>query len=274
MYYYTWQIPWPKNYTVIFYPFGRFPLYRDELKLAVQALKQSHHCIALTGAGVSSGSGIPAFRGSHGLWQKYNPADYASIATFKTSPEKVWEMFSEMLSLIRSASPNNAHAALARLESAGILKGLITQNVDGLHLMAGNRNVLEYHGSSMRLDCLNCHGRYSINEFSEHEKIPRCTICGAILKPGIILFGEIIPAGIIWEGQLLAGTCDLLMVIGTSAVVQPAADIPFIAKKNRATIVELNLQETGLTGSITDIFIKGPAEETLPELAEMLLGNV
>ncbi|HRZ28727.1 MAG TPA: NAD-dependent deacylase [Spirochaetota bacterium] len=234
-------------------------------------LKKTSHCIALTGAGISAESGVPPFRGPNGLWSRYDPAEFAHVNAFSSDPGRAWVMFRDMLKPVLAARPNPAHLALARLESAGFIKSIVTQNVDGLHQAAGSRSVLEYHGSMLRLECPACgNKRASADPDITAPPFPRCA-CGAAMRPDIVLFGESIPAGIVWEGQLLASSCDAILVIGTSGMVQPAAELPFIAKKNRAAVVEFNTAETGLTGAITDVFVRGPAGKTLPALAEILL---
>lgn len=231
-------------------------------------LSASRQTVALTGAGISTASGIPDFRGSSGLWKKYDPAVYAHISTFNSCPEKIWELtviLLEMLSVIR---PNKAHLALAGMEHRGLLHGIITQNIDGLHKLAGSRNVVEYHGSLESVTCTACRRVGPMPALIP----PLCPDCGKIMKPGFTLFGEPVQARQYLEAINLVSFADVLLIIGTSVVVQPAADLPFIAKKNGAKIIEMNIKPSGLTNYITDYFIEGPAEETLPALVKTIEG--
>jgi len=229
---------------------------------ALRKLASSRQTIALTGAGVSTASGIPDFRGEHGLWKRFDPAEYAHISTFNQEPGKVWDMTFNLLSMINQSSPNTAHNALAEMEKTGMLHGIITQNIDNLHQRAGSRNVINFHGSVERAVCLNCNNKIII----AGNTAPSCIECGKIMKPAFTLFGEAVPPSAYLEAKNLAAFSDVFMVIGTSAVVQPAAELPFIAKENGAYIIEINKETTGLTNYITDCFIKGTVEETLPDL--------
>jgi len=243
----------------------------DNLIKASEIIKKSKNMIALTGAGISVESGIPDFRSAGGLWDKYDPAIYASIYSFKNMPEKVWEMIFDMIDITESARPNSAHYALAELEKMKFLKAVITQNIDNLHQEAGSSNVIEYHGNAKKLVCMSCSSKYSASEFEiPQRKIPHCKSCGKILKPSVIFFGENIPQNALYASQEFAETADVVLVVGTSAIVYPAASIPRIAKSKGAQIIEFNVEETELTGSETDIFIYGSAGETLPELIKLL----
>ncbi|HNX24568.1 MAG TPA: NAD-dependent deacylase [Spirochaetota bacterium] len=238
---------------------------------AVEIIKKSKNMIALTGAGISVESGIPDFRSAGGLWDKYDPAIYASIYSFKSMPEKVWDMMFDMIKITENAKPNKAHYALAELEKMNLLKAVITQNIDNLHQEAGSKNVVEYHGNAKHLVCLSCSAEYSASEFDiPAKKIPHCECCGKVLKPSVIFFGENIPQNALRDSQKFAETADVVLVVGTSAVVYPAAGIPKIAKSRGAVIIEFNLEETELTGGDTDIFIHGSAGQTLPELVKLL----
>lgn len=233
---------------------------------AANIIKKSKNLIALTGAGHSVESGIPDFRGKDGLWTKYDPMEYAHIETFRIHPEKSWELLFEMQKLTGKAKPNAGHYALAKLEQLGFLKAVITQNIDNLHQEAGNKRVIEYHGNDKRLECLECGRIFETSDFKIEKTPPRCKNCNAVLKPTVIFFGENIPFEAMAESNHLTEIADAVMVIGTSAQVYPAASIPYIAKKNGAAIIELNLERTVLTSSITDIFIEGLIGKTLPEL--------
>ncbi len=242
----------------------------SSLHKAAEIIKNSQYLIALTGAGISVESGIPDFRSAGGLWEKYDPAVYAHIDSFRQNPEMIWEMLFEMIELTKNARPNPAHLALAELEKKNILKALITQNIDNLHQEAGNTNVIEFHGNAHRLECLVCHHEMPVESTDFGGKPPKCPRCGQIMKPQVVFFGEMIPPDALMESQMLANSADAILVVGTSAVVYPASSIPYIAKQNRAKVIEMNLEQTAITGSITDVFIQGKVGETLPELLEII----
>lgn len=238
---------------------------RNELiNMAARELKKSKRAVALTGAGISVESGIPPFRGKGGLWEKYNPDEYAHVLSFKRNPEKVWIMLKEMIDTIRMAKPNLAHGALAELEKLGYLKGVITGNVDFLHQEAGSKNVIELHGNNRSLICMECGKSYPIERYLE-EIPPRCE-CGYALRPDVVLFGESLPNQALFGSYGLARECDLMMVIGTSAVVSPMSHMPVIAKENGANVMEINMEETFLTGFISNWIIKGKAGDILPRI--------
>ncbi|RPI91898.1 MAG: NAD-dependent deacylase, partial [Spirochaetales bacterium] len=230
----------------------------EHYRQAAEIIGGAKTIISLTGAGISVESGIPDFRSACGLWEKYDPMEYAHIDAFRRNPEKIWKMVFELIELTSSASPNPAHRALAELEKMNILRSVITQNIDNLHQAAGSRNVIEFHGNASRLDCLNCGQSYGAGEFDLTKKVPRCRGCSAVLKPSVIFFGEAIPVQALAESERLSNLADAILVIGTSAVVYPASSIPFIVKSNGGRVIEMNLETTGLTHSITDVFIQGP----------------
>jgi NAD-dependent deacetylase len=233
-------------------------------------LAERGNAVALTGAGISVESGIPAFRGAQGLWEKYAPMEYASIGAFIRNPEKSWKMLAELFALCGAASPNGAHAGLAKLESMGILRAIITQNVDRLHQSAGARRVIEYHGNMEELVCIACWRNYPTRErYKDGDGPPRCD-CGEILKPNIVMFGEPIPWLAQERAEEEARSCGVLLVIGTSAQVTPACDIPGIAKKSGAAVVEVNPEETRLTRTVTDVHIPGTASDAVRKLLETL----
>ena len=239
------------------------------IRRAAEAIKRSKTAIAFTGAGISVESGIPDFRSAGGLWEKYDPAIYASIDTFRTQPERCWEMIFDTLELTYAAKPNPGHIALAELEEMGYLKAVITQNIDNLHQRGGSKRVIEYHGNSIKLVCLKCSSEFNMDDYDRKDRIPpRCEKCDAILKPSIIFFGEMIPHNALYESSDLANIADVVIVAGTSAVVYPAAAIPDTAKRNGAYIIESNVEKTAFTNRITDVFLQGPSGARLPELVE------
>lgn len=245
------------------------------IKRAAKDVAKAKKVVALTGAGISVESGIAPFRGKGGLWEKFNPEEYAHINAFRRHPEKVWSvLLKDMFEVIKNAQPNPAHLALARLEKLGKLHCVITQNVDGLHQKAGNTDVIEFHGTLAWLVCLDCGKRFKTEEYKVKEMPPRCE-CGGVLKPDAVFFGEPIPVEALRRSQHEARTCDVMLVIGTSAVVYPAASIPSIAKNAGATIIEINPEATPLTGVVSDYIIEGNAGEVLPKIVdevEKLLG--
>jgi len=222
--------------------------------------------LALTGAGVSVESGIPDFRSAQGLWSKYDPAEYAAIDAFKARPEMVWEMLREMDDLISDAKPNKAHLGMGELERMGCLHWIVTQNVDNLHQRGGSKNVIEYHGNSSTLSCLWC-GRGYLSEDRRNQYPPRCD-CGRILKPDVVFFGEAIPQDALSRSFQLASAAQALLVAGTSAVVSPANSIPAIAKRNGARIIEINMERTHLTDTVTDVFLQGSAGTIISDLVD------
>jgi len=235
----------------------------DLIKKAAKDLAASKGVVALTGAGISVESKIPPFRGKGGLWEKIDPMEYAHIDAFKKNPTKVWNvLLKDMKEIIDKAIPNDAHKGLARLEELGILKTIITQNIDGLHQMAGNTDVIEFHGTYAWHRCMDCKNRCKSSRIDLTNIPPLCD-CGGIYRPEVVFFGEIIPPEHLWRSRQLASDCDLMLVIGTSATVQPAALMPHIAKESGSKVIEINPEETPLTGSISDYLIMGNAGEVM-----------
>jgi len=234
------------------------------IEKAARAVLGSKLTLALTGAGISVESGIPDFRSKGGLWDRYDPEEYASIYSFQRDPEKVWHMLREMEEIVDKARPNDAHIGLAELEQMGLLRSVITQNVDNLHQEAGSKDVIEYHGNSRSLTCLWCNRRYDYAQ-KKGEYPPYCA-CGRILKPDVIFFGEAIPMEAMTQSYHLASSCQALLIIGTSAVVSPFNVLPRQAKQVGATIIEINLERTVLTDHISDILLQGKATEMVSRL--------
>ena len=209
-------------------------------KQAARQLAEHKECVALTGAGISAESGIPTFRSKGGLWEKYDPTVYASIEMFRRDPSKYWEIRGDFIRGYDRFRPNAAHLALAELETAGILRQVITQNIDGLHRKAGSRNVVEIHGSLREINCLQCAKQYLAPDVPDGSP-PTCS-CGGVLKPNTVLFGESLPPQALEDASREAQTCRTMLVIGTSAVVYPAAALPSLAGRNGATIIEVNIE--------------------------------
>ena len=243
----------------------------------------SSYAIVLSGAGMSTESGIPDFRGPKGLWTTDPAAEakaYQRYALFLADPESYWrEMSGEtgghgaFYGAVRDAEPNAGHYALAELERMGLVKCVITQNIDGLHPKAGSRNVIEYHGSVHKVRCTSCGLRSRLAEASPADLPPRCN-CGNVLKLDVVHFGEPIPPDVMVQAEEESLKCDLMIVCGTSAVVYPFAGLPRGAKLGRgpaATIVELNAEETPLTTEgVSDYLIQGRTGEILPRIVEAL----
>lgn len=238
-------------------------LYEEVAKI----IAKSKNVVAVTGAGISVESGIPDFRSPGGLWSKYPPDEYATIDAFLDNPDKVWELFYEIGETIIQAKPNPAHLALAKLEEQGHLVAVITQNIDNLHYEAGSKTVIEYHGNARTLHCLACKRRRPMSLSHRAHGAPRCE-CGGFMKPDVILFGEPIPSQALFMGETLAKSCEVMLVIGTSAQVYPAASLPYTAKQWGATVIEFNTNTTPFTESVTDFFIEGPVGKTLPQIVE------
>jgi NAD-dependent deacetylase len=230
---------------------------------AAEDLASAKYVVALTGAGISTESGIPPFRGKGGLWERFDPMEIAHIDAFMRDPAKVWNILvKEMKTIVDAARPNDAHKGLARLEKMGRLKTVITQNIDGLHQAAGNTDVIEFHGNFAWQRCMDCSRKYETSKVDISEIPPRCH-CGGILRPDAVFFGELIPTDAMWRSRQAAFDCDLMLVVGTSAVVQPAALMPVYAKQNGAKVVEINPESTPLTGEISDYLIMGKAGEVM-----------
>ena len=227
-------------------------------------LRNASSIAVLTGAGVSAESGVPTFRGNNGLWRQYRAEDLATPGAFARDPKLVWEWYDWRRSLIAEAKPNPGHYALAEAETRARKFTLITQNVDGLHELAGSRNVLRLHGSIWMLRCVDC-GREREDRRARLPEIPPRCECGGLLRPGVVWFGEALPVQVWQEAEKAARSAELFLLIGTSAMVYPAAGLATIAKSSGARVVEINIAETGFSDSI-DEFLQGPSGELLPQL--------
>ncbi|HXF70670.1 MAG TPA: NAD-dependent deacylase [Thermoflexus sp.] len=249
---------------------------REELICAAELIRRSRYLVALTGAGISTPSGIPDFRSEgSGLWSIYDPMEVASIWAFSRRPEAFFEWVRPLARRILEAQPNPAHYALARLEAAGILKVLITQNIDELHQKAGSRNVIEVHGHLREATCIRCYRKVPadpyLKAFLQDGTIPRCEQCGGVLKPDIILFGEQLPVRAFLAAQQEARRADVFLVAGSSLEVAPAGDLPILAKEHGARLIIINLSPT-VADRYADLRIRMDVAEALPQLAEMVLG--
>ena len=225
----------------------------EELRFAAQAIREAHSTVAMTGAGVSTASGVPDFRGDDGLWETHDPADF-HISRFEASPGEFWTDRLDLHTDIRgdtTIEPNAAHEALAALESGENLEAVITQNIDGLHAAAGSEEVIEIHGSGERVVCRDC-GRHSAagpvrERVRDGETPPRCAECEGILKPDVVLFGEQLPEHALLKSHALAEKADVFLVAGSSLAVEPAASLPQTAADHGATIIVVNFDRTSLS---------------------------
>ena len=240
----------------------------SQIQQAVKALSSSDATVALTGAGISVESGIPPFRGRGGLWEKIDPMKYAHIDAYDSDPGKVWEvLFAGLKDVMDKAEPNKGHLGLAQLESMGLLQTIVTQNIDGLHQQAGSTDVIEFHGTFATQQCTGCGRSVDSSAICLDRLPPKCT-CGGVLRPDVVMFGELIPMDALQRARMKASTCDVMLVVGTSATVEPAAYLPVIAKRAGAVIIEVNPESTPLTRQVTDIALLGEAGRVMSELVE------
>ena len=233
------------------------------LDQATAVIRKSRNTVSLTGAGVSTESGIPDFRSKGGLWSRFDPMEYGTLGAFRRDPIKVWTMLAELLFIV-DAKPNAGHEAMAKMEWAGHLNGIITQNIDGLHQKAGSRSVVEFHGSMATFACLSCGTSFSLDEVRTMQFPPRC-VCGEVLKPGVVFFDEAIPPRTLAMTENLVSTADVLIVAGTSCQVAPASSIPHIVKQRGGRVIEMNLEP--VLGTIADISLVGSFSKTMSMLA-------
>jgi NAD-dependent deacetylase len=233
-------------------------------------LREARSAVALTGAGISTPSGIPDFRSpGSGLWEERDPFEFASLSAFRYHPEKFFNWVRPLAALIHSATPNAAHRALAALEAAGRLQAVITQNIDGLHRLAGNQRVFEIHGSLASATCRECHrtvpGRLPLERFIHDGVIPVCEACGGILKPDVILMEEQLPAVVFHRAREAARQADLMLVAGSSLEVLPAAGLPIEVTRAGGRLIIVNLGPTYLDER-ADVHITGDVAEVLPQI--------
>ncbi|UCE73177.1 MAG: NAD-dependent deacylase [Methanomassiliicoccales archaeon] len=236
----------------------------ERIKEACRWLSQFKNIAILTGAGISKESGIPTFRGKDGMWKKYRVEEMATPYAFQQDPRKVWEWYDWRRQLIMKANPNPAHRTIAEMENIYPKFTVITQNVDGLHKRAGCKNLIELHGNIWRARCIDEERIFGFTEVPLRHIPPQCE-CGSLIRPDVVWFGEPMPKKEVAEAFTLAEECDVMMVVGTSALVAPAASLPYAAKKNHAYIIEVNLESTPIT-TIADVSLFGMAGEILPEL--------
>jgi NAD-dependent deacetylase len=226
----------------------------------VQLLLERQPCVVLTGAGISTESGIPDFRSASGIWAQYDPMEYATIDAFRRDPEKVWEFYALRLGVLAEAEPNAGHLALAELERRGLVQAIVTQNVDGLHQRAGSCEVIEVHGSIRTATCLECG-----SEAALERPAPRCARCGAVMKPGVVMFGELLPGETMEQATELARAAGLLLVVGSTLEVYPVASLPDETLSSGGALAIVNRGPTAYDGR-ADLKVDGGAGETLVRL--------
>ncbi len=243
----------------------------DDYDTAARWIAESRYSVAFTGAGISVESGIPTFRGPDGLWSRYDP-QVLDLGYFYTHPEDSWRVIREIFYdyMDRELKPNAAHLFLAGLEKAGILKGVITQNIDGLHQKAGSEKVVEFHGTAQRLVCTQCRETFGFRPGMLDTLPPLCDVCGGLLKPDFVFFGEGIGPENYRTSEALCKEADLLIIIGTTGEVMPASMIPFEAKEAR--VIEINPEPSRYTEEKSDIFLQERATVAAEELTRRLDG--
>jgi NAD-dependent deacetylase len=250
------------------------PSLGADLTRAAELVAAARRGVAFTGAGISAESGIRTFRGQNGLWRQYDPYKVASIEAFRRDPSTYWRVASEGWRMFREAEPNPGHRALAAMEEDGHLAGVVTQNTDGLHRAAGTRTVVELHGNGRTVRCLDCGAtepRADVQARLDRELPPRCLRCGGMhIKPEVIFFGEALPSEATVEAFRMARECDLMLVVGSSLQVHPAAVVPEVASERGVPLIIVNDEPTPLDGAAT-VVIRGRAGEALPEIRRLTL---
>lgn len=234
-----------------------------------ELIRERQPCVVLTGAGISTESGIPDFRSAEGIWARYDPLEVAHIDAFRRDPARVWEFYALRLDVLARAEPNAGHRALARLEEAGLVRAVVTQNVDGLHARGGSREIVEVHGSLREAECIHCGIRVPIAAAIAQLPLPPCPECGEILKPGVVMFGEMLPAPAIERAQQLAAEARFLLVVGSSLEVYPVAGLPEETLAAGGTLAIVNRGSTPWDAR-ADVVIDGGAGETLSALSGMV----
>jgi len=237
----------------------------NSLANAKQLIEKSKHLIAFTGAGISVESGIPPFRGPNGIWDKYD-SSVLDVFHYVENPESILEIRKMFFEIIDKAEPNSAHYALAELEKKGVLKSIITQNIDNLHFNAGSKNVVEFHGNTRDIICMACGYKQSVATIDFNVSLLKCPKCEGLMKPDFVFFGEQIPDDAYLKSFEEAKNADVVLIIGTTGLIVPASTIPHIAKQNGAKIIEINVESSEYTESVTDIFLQGKASEIMKQL--------
>ena len=235
-----------------------------DLEQAREWLTQAKSVAVLTGAGISAESGVPTFRGAGGLWKEHKAEDLATPEAFARDPRLVWEWYNWRREIIAKATPNPGHKALVQIEIRKPRFTLITQNVDGLHDMAGSGKILKLHGDIWRMHCLDCKANFPNRRVPLPKMPPHCA-CGGMARPGVVWFGEPLPEGMMKEAEHAASSAEVFLVVGTSAAVYPAASLVPYAKQAGAKVIEINTELTSMS-KVVDCVLQGPAGEILPKL--------
>ena len=242
----------------------------EEISKAVKIIRKAKYVVVFTGAGISVESGILPFRGENGLWNKHNPM-YFEIDFFKQKPLQSWKKIKEIFyDSYGEYKPNIAHEVIAKMEKREFIETVITQNIDNLHQKAGSKSVYELHGTLKTLVCTECSSDYDLSFADMNFLPPTCYICKGILKPDIVFFNEDPPHFAMQRSKKEATKCDAMIIVGAKGEVLPAAEIPEIAKKTGSKIIEINIDRSHFTDTITDIFIQGKATEVLGKIGELL----
>lgn len=246
-----------------------------QIQHATELIQQARHIVAMTGAGISTLSGIPDFRSPNsGLWNSADPLEVASIHAFRRNPQLFYNWIHPVSQLFLDAKPNAAHQALVKLERSGKLKAVITQNIDDLHTKAGSQTVFELHGHLRELTCVQCYrvtaAELVLEKFVADGQVPHCAHCGGVLKPNVILFGEQLPMQEFVAAQVALEKADLLLVVGSSLEVSPASDLPLVALDNGASLIIINHQPTHLD-SKADVVIRGDIAAALSAITNAVL---
>jgi NAD-dependent deacetylase len=234
-----------------------------------ELIRANQPCVALTGAGVSTESGIPDFRSATGIWAEYDPMEVASIDAFHRDPERVWEFYGARLDVLAAARPNAGHFALAELERLGLLQAVITQNIDRLHTAAGTRELVEVHGTIAQARCLVCNAIVPREDVRALLPVPHCPRCGAVLKPDVVMFGELLPAKAMERAIALAGAAGLLLVVGSSLEVWPVAGLPDETIAGGGKVAIVNRDPTPYDDGAT-LVVRASAGETLAACTALL----
>jgi len=246
---------------------------QGEIERAARTIRRGG-VMVFSGAGVSVESGISPFRGAGGLWSRYDPS-FLEIGRFMAEPEECWRVIREIFyGTVPEAQPNAAHLAIADLEAAGYVHVVVTQNIDGLHQLAGSRNVLEFHGTTRALACTRCGRVGPVGDALSGPLPPICAACGGVLKPDCVFFGEPIPEEIRARAFEEAARVSAVIVVGTMGEVVPASYIPRVSKENGACVIEVNTEASAYTSDVTDLFLRGRATEVLPAIARALAPGV
>ncbi len=244
-----------------------------EVRQLARLVREHQPCVVLTGAGISTESGIPDFRSQEGIWAQYDPFEVAHVDAFRRDPARVWEFYALRLDVLGQAEPNDGHRALAELEQRGWIRAVVTQNVDGLHERAGSREIVEVHGSLREAECVRCGVRVPMAEVVPQLPLPPCPECGEVLKPGVVMFGELLPAAAIERAQRLAAEAGLLLVVGSSLEVYPVAGLPEATLAAGGALAIVNRGGTPWDAR-AGLTIDAAAGETLRALAAALPGIV